>query len=695
MRHSRGLFAILVFVSAACAATIPTVAAAASLPAALDTSGLTQFGSAIIAAATSTPASGGTSWLTQVGSGIVAPACGSSSITSGPTCNNGSPVVSLQWTAAPGSACTTATPVSISMNGTVVATSQHCNGTYTWNGGSSGQSYTYSIFYSYGGYLLTSTTDVISTNSFTMPYCTTCSATNACGQTATGVVVGGICTSNPPSNYVYTNTITPSGHWLGTYDDFRGNYSGQSVYTAESMVCQLAGKPAPLGATEYTDYAPAPDQNTYGYLSGTSDGYGGFTYSCSPTYISCTPVCDSYSGSCTTCPPLQGQSCVLSYYAESRHNGGGSAYGGSTNYGGWGNFVAGQGWDTTSQNTGIQWVACGTPTPLSPPPVPANFGQTCTATNACGQSNTGTIECDGVTCSATAPPDSRCTLPGLYAGPTTVTPTPVVATVNETLSAPVYNVGTATAYNFDNLFQIAQHSGVGGATTTVALLDGGTVASLAVNANTTISATYQFPSAGTYEVRACANHNTSWQLSVNETNTGDDCGPWLYLTVANPPPTVTLSADSYTIDQGQSATITWTSSNTTSCTGSGFSTGGATSGSVTVTPAVTTPYGITCTGPGGSSPSPSITITVIPPGATITASPARVHTGSQSTISWSSQAVKSCKVSGPGVSSAALSGSQTVAINSQSVYTISCQTFEGTMISQKTTVNTVPTFQEF
>ncbi len=57
--------------------------------------------------------------------------------------------------------------------------------------------------------------------------------------------------------------------------------------------------------------------------------------------------------------------------------------------------------------------------------------------------------------------------------------------------------------------------------------------------------------------------------------------------------TITLTPS--TITQGQSATLTW-SSNSASCTGSNFSTGGAASGSITVNPTSTTTYGINCTG---------------------------------------------------------------------------------------------------
>lgn len=70
------------------------------------------------------------------------------------------------------------------------------------------------------------------------------------------------------------------------------------------------------------------------------------------------------------------------------------------------------------------------------------------------------------------------------------------------------------------------------------------------------------------------------------------------VTVTNPPPppapSVTLTANPTTVIAGNTTLISWTSNSATSCTGTNFSTGGATSGSVTVTPTANTTYSITC-----------------------------------------------------------------------------------------------------
>ena len=96
--------------------------------------------------------------------------------------------------------------------------------------------------------------------------------------------------------------------------------------------------------------------------------------------------------------------------------------------------------------------------------------------------------------------------------------------------------------------------------------------------------------------------------------TAIDAGAFEYasLIISNPVPTATLSVSPTSITQGGVATITWTSTNATSCTGSGFSTSG-TSGFTAVTPSQTTTYSLTCTGTGGTSPVSSATTTVSMP----------------------------------------------------------------------------------
>jgi len=151
------------------------------------------------------------------------------------------------------------------------------------------------------------------------------------------------------------------------------------------------------------------------------------------------------------------------------------------------------------------------------------------------------------------------------------------------------------------------------------------------------------------------------------------------------------------IDEGQSATLTWTSTHATSCTSAGgFSTGGATSGSASVSPTQNSTYQITCSGPGGSSLPSTITVQVLHPNASISADPARVQVGMGTSVSWTSSDVKSCAVKRNGVAWKTGLGSSGTSdtITSQTVYTITCQT-NSSPITKSMTVNTVPLFNEF
>jgi hypothetical protein len=75
-------------------------------------------------------------------------------------------------------------------------------------------------------------------------------------------------------------------------------------------------------------------------------------------------------------------------------------------------------------------------------------------------------------------------------------------------------------------------------------------------------------------------------------------------------PTVSLSANPTSITSGQSSTLSWSSTNATSCTASGSWTGTkATSGTQSVSPTTTSIYNLACTGSNGSA-NASVTVTI-------------------------------------------------------------------------------------
>ena len=108
------------------------------------------------------------------------------------------------------------------------------------------------------------------------------------------------------------------------------------------------------------------------------------------------------------------------------------------------------------------------------------------------------------------------------------------------------------------------------------------------------------PSSTTTYTVTCDNDNGSASASRTVTVTG-----------GTPAPTASLSASPSSITSGQSATLSWSSTNATSCTGTNFNTSGATNGSVSMSPGVSTSYSVSCSGAGGS----------VSYGATITVSP--------------------------------------------------------------------------
>lgn len=141
-------------------------------------------------------------------------------------------------------------------------------------------------------------------------------------------------------------------------------------------------------------------------------------------------------------------------------------------------------------------------------------------------------------------------------------------------------------------------------------------------------------------------------------------------------PTASLTATPSTIDLGASATLSWSSTDATSCIAD-WTVNSATSGSETVSPSATTTYTITCNGDGGSV-SDSVTVTVntttvvAAPTLNLSASPTSVLSGSTITLSWSSTDATSCTASGDWLGSKAVTGSESIVINNPVTFTLTC-----------------------
>jgi uncharacterized repeat protein (TIGR01451 family) len=161
-------------------------------------------------------------------------------------------------------------------------------------------------------------------------------------------------------------------------------------------------------------------------------------------------------------------------------------------------------------------------------------------------------------------------------------------------------------------------------------------------------------------------------------------------------PTVTISANPSTINQGQTSVLTWSSTNATSCSASGGWSGAKSlSGTETVSPQQTTTYTITCVNGTGQSATASATVNVTTvvnnPTVTLTANPSSIQQGQTSVLNWTSTNTNSCTVSGGWSGSRNLNGSETVSPQQTTTYYITCYGTNGQQVNANATVyvNTV------
>ena len=98
----------------------------------------------------------------------------------------------------------------------------------------------------------------------------------------------------------------------------------------------------------------------------------------------------------------------------------------------------------------------------------------------------------------------------------------------------------------------------------------------------------------------------------------DRCGEKFSL--AADAPTASLSANPAIIAPNGTTTLTWSSTNASSCTGNVFSTGNAISGSVSVAPTKSTNYSIICNGAGGTTTGATF-VTVMAAGRSLVSRP--------------------------------------------------------------------------
>ena len=499
---------------------------------------------------------------------------------------------------------------------------------------------------------------------------------------------------DPPAELGYSDVCpTVNGDTVYEYDTYQayinyphvGSASACNVYHHDGVpqakpVAKLTASPTSLvtgNASSLTyscgsDATSASINNGVGTLSSPASG----TKSVSPTTTTTyTLTCTNDAGSSTamasvTVYPVLAASCSVS---PTSINQGGTATWTTSASGGTGTYS--YSWSGTDSLTGTGQTAAKS--------YSATGTKTASVTVTSG-TQSKTVNCSNSLTVNAAPK------PNLTAG--AVTPTTATAGAAVTLKATVSNATAATGAAFTDLFQRATDSSGTGAT------DIGTYSSaaLAANGSNTASKSYTF-TAGTWYVRACADKSSAGNAGViAESNENDNCGTWTKVTVTALPPTCTLSASP--ADKVPS-TLTWSSTNATSCTGGGFSTGNATSGTKAVSTAGN--YTLSCSGSGGScTDSVSLAAPCANPTATITADKTRIKPGDSVTLSYSGTGTDAaCTVSGPGVSvtssapnscNVANATVDTPALSAQSTYTITCGSATDTVI-----INVIPGFSEF
>lgn len=154
-----------------------------------------------------------------------------------------------------------------------------------------------------------------------------------------------------------------------------------------------------------------------------------------------------------------------------------------------------------------------------------------------------------------------------------------------------------------------------------------------------------------------------------------------------PKPTAVIDASSLDITKGQKDTLSWTSTNATTCSAP-WTTLSLPQGSQEITPTQTQNYSISCSGPGGSVVSNMVTITVtdiVPkPTVILSASTLSIVRGQNSRLSWSSTGATSC--SAPWTTNTLAQGTQDVSPSQTQNYSISCSGPGGSTVSNGVTV---------
>ena len=163
--------------------------------------------------------------------------------------------------------------------------------------------------------------------------------------------------------------------------------------------------------------------------------------------------------------------------------------------------------------------------------------------------------------------------------------------------------------------------------------------------------------------------DTTTTYTITATNPGGEAITGVEVVVV-PFPVVTLSASPNTINEGETATLEWTSSNGLSAVISDGVGAVPMNGSIQVTPDQTTSYAITVTGDGGITTSTAtVTVQHLEPVVSIASDTHTIFLGEPATLSWSSAHGHTCEIL-PDIGIVDPSGAVVVSPSETTTYTI-------------------------
>lgn len=184
--------------------------------------------------------------------------------------------------------------------------------------------------------------------------------------------------------------------------------------------------------------------------------------------------------------------------------------------------------------------------------------------------------------------------------------------------------------------------------------------------------------------------SSTTQYTLTATSVNGTATSIATVTVKANPPTAKLTAAPTTIKAGNSATLTWSTTNATTVSiDNGIGTVAA-SGSTTVSPTATTTYTLTATGSSGTvTATATVTVQTLMPTATLTANPSTITAGNTSTLTWTTTNATTVSID-QGIGIVSPSGTTVVSPTNTTQYTLTATGTGGTATATTTvTVQTI------